>query len=170
MLPAFKTVFSKPTYLAIAALWSLVIFVLLVYLPVWTTPGNDLLFQLGLFTKSAYGVMVAIALLNGMLLSMQTYVRKFAVVSTSMIGVKSAATGFGIVTGSVAATLGCAACYSSVLALLGLGGTVFVVEHRFWFAAFSLILTIAAIHKTSKQVMGECTKCAGVSADATLIK
>lgn len=133
-----------------------VIFSFFVLIPVWTTPGNDILFQLSIFKLDVYLLMITLSLLNALVIVMQFHVRHEA---KKKVSGKHAATGFGIVTSSIAATIACASCYSSILALFGLGGTLFIVEHRWWFAIFALGLSFVAIVYTSKRVAGGCESC-----------
>jgi hypothetical protein len=135
---------------------AVVVFALFVLVPVWTTPGNDVLFQLGLFTPSLYALIVTLSVLNAYVIVQQLHIRKTA---RAAFGKKHAATGFGIITSSIAATLACASCYSSVLAMFGLGGTLFIVEHRWWFAAFALGLSLASVYYGSRRIAGGCKTC-----------
>jgi len=137
-------------------LLSVFIFSLFVLIPVWTTPGNDILFQLTVFKADVYILMIILALFNSLLIVMQYHVRQKAKIK---VGGKHAVTGFGIVTASIASTLACASCYSSVLAIFGLGGTIFIVEHRWWFAVFAFSLTFVALVYTSKTIAQGCKAC-----------
>lgn len=133
-----------------------VIFVLFVMLPVWTTPGNDLAFQLALFTPGVYALMASLSILNALVISMQVHIRRE---QKAKIGAGQVGSGLGAVGVSLIATIGCAACYSSVLALFGLAGTVFIVEHRAWFATAAVALASFAIYHSGRKIAGGCNVC-----------
>ncbi|MBI2551509.1 hypothetical protein HYV73_04205 [Candidatus Uhrbacteria bacterium] len=172
LLDALKELFSRRSNIVLFALLSVAIFCLFIFLPVWTTPGNDLLFQLSLFQPSAYLLMGCLSLGNAYLLTLQREIRKRAgggrreevggkeVGGKEGGGGKAAASGVGIITSSVFATIGCAACYSSFLSLFGLGGSLFIVEHRWWFAAVAFGLTALGIYHSSRRLTDACMRCA----------
>lgn len=150
---ALRFVFAAPRGVAAFLVASAGIFALFVLVPVWSTPGNDIAFQLSIMTPVVYAVMIALSLLNGLVIAMQLHVRRHGVK-----GKAHAETGgmFGAFGASLLATVGCAACYSSVLALFGLSGTIFIVEHRFWFAALAAALALFAIAKSSQRIVRGC--------------
>lgn len=132
------------------------IYLLFVLIPVWTTPGNDFLFQLSLFTPGVHVLLVALALLNALVIVMQLHIRKE---QKEKLNVTKAGSGLGMIGASLVATMGCAACYSSILAIFGLAGTTFVVEHRAWFAIIAVGLAIFAIYHSAKKIEGGCKVC-----------
>lgn len=156
LIQAFHKVFVEPRPYIESTVITLVIFALFILVPVWTTPGNDVRFQLGLITPVTYGLMAALSVLNGLLIEMQLYLRRHRLTEMSA---KQATTAIGIVATAFLSTIACASCYSSVLALLGLGGTAFVVTNRWWFAAGAIALTVFALAHASRRVMGLCTSC-----------
>ena len=133
------------------------IFALFVMIPVLTTPGNDVAFQLSITPANVFVLMVALSLLNGLLITMQWKLRREH--KQHRLTAKEGTTVFGMVASAFAATVACAACYSSVLAVFGLGGTIFLVTHRWWFAAAALLLTLFALHHTSRAMTGKCEVC-----------
>ena len=130
-----------------------IIFLILLGLPVLTTPGNDFAFQWQLLTWPTRILTILLSLGNGLLFAMHMYTRKHG----SKTSGKHAVAGAGILTASIASTLACAACYSSLLAVLGLSGTAFVVTNRWWFATGALLLTSYALYHTSRKINGVCT-------------
>lgn len=165
ILPAAKEVFSlKKNWFYFIGI-CLFIFGLFVMLPVWTTPGNDILFQLSLFELNVYVLLISLAVLNAYLLTM--HIRAHQLKAALHIPKSQKASGLGILTTSLAATIGCASCYSSILAIFGIGGTAFIVSHRWWFAAIAITLSLFAIWSTSKKINGHCASC---SIDLSAIK
>lgn len=135
------------------------VFSLLFLVPVWTTPGNSISFQWSLLTKTTLGLLIVLSLANGLVLAMHYYIKKHTPELAKGGHTKKATTLIGMIGSSLAATMACAACYSSVLALLGLGGTTFVVTHRWWFASFALLLSLVATHYAAKKIVGGCKSC-----------
>lgn len=136
------------------------IFFAFVLLPVMTTPGDDILFQLSITKPNTFALMIALALLNALLITMQLHIRRVRKAALALgEHVKRATTAFGIITSAFVSTIACASCYSSVLAVFGLGGTIFVVTHRWWFAAGAIMLTLVALLYTSRRINRECTTC-----------
>jgi hypothetical protein len=157
ILDASKKVLAEKRSMRIFLLASAVIFTLLYMIPVWTTPGNDIAFHFSILPKPIFALMVVLALANGLLIAMQFFVRGHKKQLKDVA--KESATFVGIIGSALAATIACAACYSSLLAFLGLGASVFIVEHQFYFALAAILLTLVALHYTSKRVLGACDAC-----------
>lgn len=139
---------------------SAVFFLLLIAIPVWTTPGNDFLFQLSILEPELLVIMIALSVLNGLLVVMQIYIRKKARAKKKLHRhAKESATAFGIIVSSLTATLACAACYSSVLALIGLGTAAVIVQYRIYIAAVAIALTLVAIYYSAKRINNDCEVC-----------
>lgn len=140
------------------------VFALLVMIPVWTTPGNDLAFQLSITPWEVLLLMALLSALNGALFAMYRKGRKGGKGGKGEKA-KEATTLLGIAGASVLSTLACAACYSSVLAVFGVGGTAFIVTNRWWFSAIAIGLTLFAMRATARKVTGECGEACGMSMD-----
>lgn len=127
-------------------------------IPVWTTPGNDFFFQISITPPLIVGLMVTLSLFNALLIVMHSYIRKINK-SQKIFGVKETAGGAGIIVSSLMATIGCAACYSSVIAIVGLGSATFIVEHRLWFIGGALFLVFVALAYTGNKIEYGCEVC-----------
>ncbi len=156
---ALRQTFADPCGWSVFVVSSVGLFLLLLLIPVWTTPGNDLLFQIELLGAPGTALVTVLSIGNGLLLTMQTVIHHKRKASSAAKKVVKATTLTGILTGSLAATLACAACYSSILSLFGLGATAFVVEYRIYFAIFALALTAAALHYSAKRLNNACAVC-----------
>jgi hypothetical protein len=155
---ASRKALQRPIDWLVFFLVAFAVFALFILLPVWTTPGNDIAFQLSIVGPLMYALMTSLALLNALVISMQLYIRRFNT-ELGSTGIREKSSGFGALMASLVATMGCAACYSSVLAILGLGGSLFVVRYRFWIAGVAIALALIAIHLTAKRINGGCQKC-----------
>ena len=156
---ALSQTFTQPKQWLIFLSSSVALFLLLLLIPVWTTPGNDLLFQISLLGWSGNALVAVLSLANGLLITMQVTIREKHKKNSLTHRIAQATTLTGILTSSLAATIACAACYSSLLSFIGLGTTVFVIEYRLYIALFALTLTATALHYSSKRLTNACTVC-----------
>ncbi len=139
---------------------SLFIFWLLIMIPVWTTPGNDFLFQLKILTNAPalFIVVIVLSIVNALLIAMQIYIKK-AVTEKRKGDHSEATTASSALLSILASLLACSACYSAVLAVFGLGTTAFLVKWRLPIAFVALVIAGYAIYKASKRINGNCTVC-----------
>lgn len=167
-MPQGKVKVFSPVAKALRSPWgyvewlliSLAIFVLLIMIPVWTTPGNDFFFQLSILDTVSLTTMIVLSIANGLLIKMQLYIRKEVKQQRRLQhDAKKGATLMGIMLSSLAATVACAACYSTVLAFIGLGTAAFLVEYRVWFALGALAITSIAIYYSAKRINHHCEVC-----------
>lgn len=153
-----KTLFDYRS-LGVVVLASVAVFALLFLVPVWTTPGNSIAFEWSLLKPVTLFLLVLLSLTNGLVLGMHAYIKKHRPEAAKGGYAKKATTFLGMIGSSIAATVACAACYSSLLSLVGLGGTAFVVTHKWWFVAFALCLAFLAMHFAAKKIAGGCKAC-----------
>lgn len=145
---------------AVFFLASVAFFLLLVMIPVWTTPGHDFLFQIELLGAWGTALVAVLSLANGLLIAMQIAIHRKTKEAKSLAKRATEATTLGgIIVSSLAATIACAACYSSLLAFAGLGATAFLVEHRTLFAILALAITFAALYYSAKRLNNACAVC-----------
>ena len=144
-------------------LWLLIIaaaiFMLLLMIPVWTTPSNDIAFQLSLLSLAVLLLMIVLSFSNALLILMQIYASRHEK-KDKILAVKETGMSIGTLGTALFATIGCGACYSSFLALFGLGGTAFIVENRWWFATLAILFSFLAIYYAARRLTGACTVCA----------
>lgn len=157
VLEALKVSLDSPRAWLTAGAVAFGVFTLLIMVPVWTTPGNDLAFQLSITPWEVLLLMALLSALNGLLFTMHRHVKRIRKGKAAQA--KEATTLLGIAGASMLSTVACAACYSSVLAVFGAGGTAFIVTNRWWFSALAIGLTLFAMHAVAKQVNGECNVC-----------
>ena len=142
-------------------IWLLLItgafFFLFVIIPVLTTPGDDFLFHLSIMTLENYFLMIGLSFLNAVVVVFHKYIKQ--VEKEHHLSVKQVSSGFGVIITTLLATLSCGACYSGVLAILGLTGALFVMEHRWWFAGLAGGITLWAINSASQKILGGCQFC-----------
>lgn len=132
------------------------LFALFVFVPVWTTPGNDLMFQLSITPVSVFVLMVVLSLGNALVVMMQWHLRQSQKVK---IGAKEIGGGVGLLVASIFSTLACVSCFSSLLSIFGLGGVIFFGEHQLLIAIIALCIMVIALWYTARRVNGVCTRC-----------
>jgi len=130
-------------------------FALFVMVPVWSTPGNDVRFQLSLLTPQTLAAMIILAVANAVLVSMHLYLRR----SKATVATREAVGGFALLGSSVIATLGCASCYSSILSAFGLGGVIFFGKYGGYVSAAVVAVSLYAVWMTAKRIDGACSRC-----------
>ena len=150
---------QDPCARSIALVAPIGLFLLLVMIPVWSTPGNDFFFQLHLLQWHGVALLAVLSLSNGLLLAMQLAIRHKRKQSSAAKKVAKATTLGGILAGSFASAIACAACYSSILSVLGFGATAFLVKYRFVIGLAALAVTLAAIHYSARRLNNACAVC-----------
>lgn len=144
---------------SVAPVAALGLFLLLVMIPVWSTPGNDVLFQLHLLKWHGVLLLALLSLANGILIAMQLAIHHKRQKNSAVRQVANATTLGGILAGSITTALACAACYSSILAILGFGATAFLVHYRILIGIMALLVTFAAIHYSARRLNNACAVC-----------
>jgi uncharacterized integral membrane protein len=135
---------------------SLLLFIVLIEIPVLTTPGNDFLFQIHILPPLMLALLIIISILNGLLFTMQIYIHK-RVTERKKAGL---AAGAGSTLLSViSATVACSACYSAVVAAFGLGAVTFVGTYRIPITLFALAVSVFAITQAAKRINNNCEVC-----------
>lgn len=160
-LTASKLALKTNLGLCCFVLISIVIFLFFVMVPVLSIPGNDILFQLSITPPVVFVLMAILAFGNGLLIAMQVYIRKAIKAHRNLkITAAKSATALGIILSSLAATVACVACYSSLLAIFGLGASIFFATYRIPISIFAVALTLVALYFSSRRINSHCDVCA----------
>lgn len=156
MIKALKEVFKQKINILILVVVSLIFFAAFVLIPVFSIPGNDIAFQLSLYAPLEFLTMAFLALLIGLILSLQVYaLRKNKHCSTPKTLAKSTTTG---VTGIFAGVLGTAACAACLIPLftaigLGTGSVFFVLENQIYFLAGTVAILLVSLYFALNQII-----------------
>lgn len=134
---------------------------LFVLVPVWSVPGNDIAFQLSLFTIGNWVLFAVLALLIALLLTMQVFIfRRAKNAAVKARGLGNAATGaagaYAGILGGVFATAACSWCVAAVFGFLGTGAVLFIAEHQLWSVLAAIAIMIASLYFASKKVVQDC--------------
>jgi len=158
---AIKELLGRKNYLIGLLILAPIIFLLLIYIPVRTIPGNDFAFQLSLLTVGDRILLVILSLLTALSIVMNIFVlrnKSNTQNSLSMAGQSGTGILSGVI-GSVFGTATCASCATSLFGFLGVGGVFFLLEYRTWIVAASIILILVSLYFTSRKVIGVCESC-----------
>ncbi|MAZ41133.1 hypothetical protein CL654_03385 [bacterium] len=145
------------TFLFLSLLF--IFFALFVLIPVRTVSGNTLATQLDIFTGRDYTVLILLSSLSALFITMQVYVmrqkRKVSGVGTATVG------GLGALFAGIAGTAFCASCLAPLFAIFGIGfgGTLFVLEYRWYFVVAIILFMLIAIYLTARKMRRVCNSC-----------
>lgn len=161
MIHTLIRVIRTRSYTLLLILTSLVFYVLFVGIPVLTTEGyNSVSLQLSIYRPQDFVTMGILALLMGLNITLIVYFmrnrKKQCNVSGSTAG-GTAASASGILAG-IASTAACSSCLAPLFALFGLGfgSVLFVLHYRWYFFAISLVVILASIILTTRNINRQC--------------
>lgn len=153
---AMKILVSEKVNVVIAFVASVMAFLLFLSIPVFVIPGNDYAFQLSLLSTFEIGIYIILALVTGLIVSMQVYIFRH------MRTVK--AQGIGGVASNVVASLfvikTCPMCLAGLFGLFGIsvGTGAALLAHSTEIAIASIALAGVSLYLSCKN-MGKCERC-----------
>lgn len=155
MYSASKEVLQNKKYFGLFLLLSVLMIAIYILIPVFAISGNDLLFQLSVFTIKDWLLIVPLSGLIGLMITMQVYgykKKKSLNVGKGVVGSSS-----GIIAG-LFGTAGCSSCLASLFGFLGVGNIFFLLEHQVYVVSISFVLIMVSLYFTSKKITceGEC--------------
>lgn len=158
---ATKTVLSKKSYITLFAVLTTLALILFVLVPVWSVPGNDISFQLSLFTPQNWLLFAVISPLVALLLTMQVFIFRRAQnakeKTKSLGGVASGVVGgYAGILGGVFATAACSWCVAAVFGFLGTGAVLFIAQNQFWAVLVAVGILLVSLYFASKKVINAC--------------
>ncbi len=154
---SIKEVMRNKNDVTIFSVASLIFLMLFISIPVFTIPGNSLLFQLEIFTFWNYVLMILLSVLIGLMTSMQIYAYK---IKKSVRGVgRGVVGGFSSIMAGLFGTASCASCLTVVFGFLGIGTVFFLIKYQWFIVGISLFLIIISIYFTSLSIEKNCGVC-----------
>ena len=158
------TIYSA-SYASLRSVWFSSLFVALilmflslyVMLPVWVIPGNDIAFQLSLFSAVEATLLIVLSVLTALLFTMQVFL--FA-----RVGKRAFSDGgTGVLSGVGATVVGTASCVGCsigiALGFLGMGAVLFLIEYQIPIMLGALALFLFALFLIARRINGHCTAC-----------
>ncbi|MFB6246780.1 MAG: hypothetical protein ABEI74_04285 [Candidatus Pacearchaeota archaeon] len=152
-----KETLESKKHLKILVIVGLIFFGIFIAFPVFSIPGNGLLFQLGVFSAFGYFVMIVFALLMGLMVAMRVY--KYDLTKSGGKAGKGFIGGFFGFIGGIFGTAGCPACVAAIFGFLGSGATLFLVKNQWYVVGISFLLLIISIYMTSLEIKDGCSNC-----------
>lgn len=159
LLLGIKETFMDVRYTILFFTLALIMFALFIFIPVWTVTGNTLSTQLKIFTIRNYAFLILLSSLSALFIAMQVYVmsrkRKVGGAGRAIGG------GIGALFAGIAGTAFCVSCLVPLFAIfgIGLGGVIFVLNHRFYFVVAITLLLLIAIYLTARKISKVCASC-----------
>lgn len=135
---------------------------LFIVVPVVSTPGNTIAFQLSITRPLDWLLMGVLALFIGATVAVEIAARRrqrgritTAVARTTLGGASGL---FGVLVGTAA----CTSCLASILGLVGIGfgGTLFVLQHRTPFLIGAIALSVGVLALAMRRLYRSCASCA----------
>lgn len=158
---AIKTILSKKWYLLSFLALVPLAFLFFIYIPIRSIPGNNLRFQLSIFSQRDYILTALFSILVSIFLIMQVFVlRNKSTSRTILASIGSGGIASYVATiGAIFGTVACASCLFAILGFLG-ASTVFTLLKYQWYVVSGAILVLSvSIYFLSKKVNGICESC-----------
>lgn len=161
---AIKKVLAEKIYLLLALFAAAFFFGVFIFIPLVTIPGNDLRFQLSIYSRENYILMISLALLVGVTFTTQLYAaRQHRTLRKSLPPVLQSVmlSGASSIFGSIVGTASCASCLASLFGLIGLGtgSLFFVLENQSYFLLGAIALMLVSLYFAARKVNRLCSSC-----------
>jgi len=151
---ATKRTLSNKNYFLSFILISILSLTIFILIPVFVIPGNDLLFQLGIFTYWNYILMFTLAILISLMISMQIYNYKLKKSIKKAGG--AVAGGFSGFIAGIFGTASCASCVAAIFGFLGVGTVFFLIQYQWYIVGISLFFILLSIYFNSLGIEKDC--------------
>ena len=152
-----KEILSKKNYLLLFLSITLLMVAIFILIPALTIPGNDIKYQLSLFTVKDYIALVPLASLISLMFSMQIYAHKRKE-SMRAAGKGTVGGSSGIIAG-IFGTASCPMCVAAIFGFLGTGAVVFLVKYQWYVFGLSSSLVLVSLYLTSLNIEKNCEEC-----------
>lgn len=160
-MKAVREIFANKNYLWIFLLAATLSYLVFLYLPVITVPGNDLKFQLAqLKTKDwllflLLSLLVAVSFVLQIALWRKKRSLKRAAGGAGILGIG----GFSGVTASVFSAATCATCVTALFGFLGIGAVFTLIEYRLPISIGAIVILLLSIGLSFRQLNRICNSC-----------
>ncbi|MEK7510525.1 MAG: hypothetical protein AAB567_03175 [Patescibacteria group bacterium] len=161
LFTATKTVLTAKRYLLIFFVLFPIAFLVFILIPVLAIPGNDIAFQLSIFTSKDYTLLIVLAPLISLVITMQIFIfrrNKNIKENLKSAGVGAAGSYSGVI-GTVFATASCSSCVAVLFGFLGTGAVFFAVENRWLFVSLAIGLMLISLYFAARKINKVCTSC-----------
>ena len=159
-LGASAGVFRDARYVLLVFVWAFLFLTLYLLVPALLVPGESLPFEFAHLTTLSGVLLVALALMTGVLAAFETY----AYFNSRRVGVEVVGRdSVGLVASVVGGILAAASCGCGVGILLGAiglgGGALFVAAHQFTIILVMLAVVLVGLYFSARRAAGICATC-----------
>lgn len=158
-----KKVLKTRNYFLIFLISVMLLFALLVAIPLFTVPGNNLALQLKIFTLQNYLLMGFLSLLTGLNLALSWYgfKRQKEISSASQSVAGGAVSTIAGIFGAMVGTASCLSCLVALLSLVGLGvgSALFILKNQSYFLLGAIVLMLISLYFTVRKITRVCESC-----------
>lgn len=160
---AISQIFKDKKSLIIFIASTLIFFLLFIAIPIWTTPGNTIEFQLKIFRIKDYVLMVTLSILAGLNFALYWYglqsKKRAQAVSKSIAG--GAVAGVAGIFAAIVGTAACASCLVTLFAIIGLGtgSVLFILENQSYFLLGAIAVMLASLYFATRKINKICESC-----------
>ena len=151
---ASKRILSNRNYLLTFIFISILFLTIFILIPVFAIPGNDILFQLGIFTYWNYILMFTLATFVSLMISMQIYNYKLKKSIKRAGG--AVAGGFSGFIAGLFGTASCASCVAAIFGFLGVGTVFLLIKYQWYIVGISLVFILLSIYFNSLSIERGC--------------
>ncbi len=155
---AVKAGFSNWNYRILGFVLSIFFLFLYISIPVFVVPGNSYEFFLSATPKFELFLIFILAVLIGIVFTLQIYSWKNGQKSKKNTAFSVAGFFSGAVS-SIFSTATCVNCVSTIFSFLGFGGVLFLVENRFQIISVSILIVLISLFFISKKIAYGCKSC-----------
>lgn len=157
---AAQRVFQEKIYFFPFILGALFFGSLYTFVPVFVTPGNTFSFFIEITPWWDFALLVALALMMGLLVAMQVYVfRNRQRIRKREVGTGVIASFSSFVSG-IFSSATCASCVSALFSfLLPSSGIFFLLNYRWEIAGIGFLLVLLSLTLVSRRIVKGCAQC-----------
>ena len=158
---ATKIILREKTYRVLFLPLFIIFFSFFVSIPAITIPSNTFQFQLTLYTRWDYVMLVILATLGSLFVLMNVYTFRQVKESKERLRVVARG-GVGSISGTFASIFGaasCPMCVASLFGFLGFGTVGFLIQNQGWVFFAASVLMLVSLYFASRKANDICEQC-----------
>ncbi|GEM_PF-3127571 len=156
---ALQNVFAVPVYRVVFAVFSLLMFLFLVAVPILATPGNTVVLLWNETPWWGVVILVFLALGMGLLGAMQVYVFRLKRTFALKEGTGGIVAFFSSVVTGLFSVSSCASCLGTLFTFIGFGTMVRLIAYRWYITLGGFLMVLLSLGLTAQTISGKCNTC-----------